>query len=115
MIFAHCTIVPSMTDSYIIRSHYESQSGVAIEGTMKPEKMTLVKCGGKHMERCFISEAELLETTDNPNMCRTQLQLRLKEPLDYFLENSIGNHHVIVKGDCKSRLESMFRMLGAKA
>ena len=115
MIFAHCTIAPSITDSYIIRSHYESQSGVAIEGTMKPEKMTIVKCGGKHMERCFISEAELLETTDNPNMCRTQFQLRLKEPLDYFLENSIGNHHVIVKGDCKSRLESMFRMLGVKA
>jgi L-fucose isomerase-like protein len=114
MIFAHCTIAPCMTDKYTIRSHYESLSGVAVEGTMHPEEMTVVKCGGTLMERYFISEAELLENTENPNMCRTQLHLRLKEPLDYFLERSIGNHHVIVNGDCTNRLESLFRMLGAK-
>ena len=66
------------------------------------------------MERYFISEAELLENTENPNMCRTQLHLLLKEPLDYFLERSIGNLHVIVNGNCTNRLESLFRMLGAK-
>jgi L-fucose isomerase-like protein len=114
MIFAHCTIAPCMTDKYTIRSHYESLSGVAVEGTMHPEKMTVVKCGGTLMERYFISKAELLENTENPNMCRTQLHLRLKEPLDYFLERSIGNHHVIVNSNCTNRLESLFRMLGAK-
>ena len=114
MIFAHCTIAPCMTDKYTIRSHYESLSGVAVEGTMHPEEMTVVKCGGTLMERYFISKAELLENTENPNMCRTQLHLLLKEPLDYFLERSIGNHHVIVNGNCTNRLESLFRMLGAK-
>jgi L-fucose isomerase-like protein len=114
MIFAHCTIAPCMTDKYTIRSHYESLSGVAVEGTMHPEKMTVVKCGGTLMERYFISEAELMENTENPNMCRTQLHLQLKEPLDYFLERSIGNHHVIVNSNCTNRLESLFRMLGAK-
>jgi L-fucose isomerase-like protein len=114
MIFAHCTIAPCMTDRYIIRSHYESQSGVAIEGTMNPEPLTVVKCGGLHMDHFFISQAELVENTDNPNMCRTQLHLKLHEPLDYFLERSIGNHHVIVKGDCVRRLESVLKMLGAE-
>lgn len=114
MIFSHCTIAPCMTDRYIIRSHYESQSGVAIEGTMNPEPLTVVKCGGFHMDRFFISQAELVENTDNPNMCRTQLHLKLHEPLDYFLERSIGNHHVIVKGDCVRRLESVLKMLGAE-
>lgn len=113
MIFAHCTIAPCMTDEYIIRTHYESQSGVAIEGLVKPTTVTVVKCGGRHMERFFISEAELLESTSNPNMCRTQLHLRLKEPLDYFLEHSIGNHHVIVNGDCRNCIESILSMLGA--
>ena len=114
IVLAHCTIAPAMTDRYIVRDHYESLSGVAVEGIFDPMDMTVVKCGGKDMERYFISKARLLECTTNPNMCRTQLHLRLDEPLDYFLERSIGNHHVIVRGDYKTRLESIFRMLGSK-
>ena len=110
---AHCTIAPAMTDRYIVRDHYESLSGVAVEGIFDPMDMTVVKCGGRKMERYFISRAQLLECTSNPNMCRTQLHLRLDEPLDYFLERSIGNHHVIVRGDHRQRLESVLRMLGA--
>ncbi len=113
MVFAHCTIAPAMTDRYIVRDHYESLSGVAVEGIFDPMDMTVVKCGGKGMERCFISKAQLLECTTNPNMCRTQLHLRLDQPLDYFLERSIGNHHVIVRGDHSDRLTAILRMLGA--
>ena len=111
MVFAHCTIAPSMTDSYIVRDHYESLSGVAVEGIFQPMDMTVVKCGGRTMERYFISRARLLECTTNPNMCRTQLHLRLDEPLDYFLERSIGNHHVIVRGDHVEKLETVFQQL----
>ena len=114
MVFAHCTIAPAMADSYIVRNHYESLSGVAVEGVFEPMDMTVVKCGGACMERYFISKARLIECTTNPNMCRTQLHLRLDEPLDYFLERSIGNHHVIVRGDHATRLETVLRMLGAK-
>ena len=113
MVFAHCTIAPAMADRYIVRNHYESLSGVAVEGIFEPMDMTVVKCGGKGMERCFISKAQLLECTSNPNMCRTQLHLRLDQPLDYFLERSIGNHHVIVRGDHADRLTAILRMLGA--
>ena len=113
MVFAHCTIAPAMTDRYIVRNHYESLSGVAVEGIFEPMDMTVVKCGGAGMERYFISRARLLECTTNPNMCRTQLHLRLDEPLDYFLERSIGNHHVIVRGDHAVRLTAALRMLGA--
>ena len=111
MVFAHCTIAPAMTDRYIVRDHYESLSGVAVEGIFEPMDMTVIKCGGWGMERFFISKAQLLECTTNPNMCRTQLHLRLDEPLDYFLERSIGNHHVIVRGDYVDRLLAVFRQL----
>ena len=115
MVFAHCTIAPAMTDRYIVRDHYESLSGVAVEGIFDPMDVTVVKCGGRGMERYFISRAHLLQCTSNPNMCRTQLHLRLDEPLDYFLERSIGNHHVIVRGNHTQRLETVLRMLGASA
>ena len=113
MVFAHCTIAPAMTDRYIVRDHYESLSGVAVEGIFNPMDMTVIKCGGRGMERYFISKAQLLECTTNPNMCRTQLHLRLDQPLDYFLERSIGNHHVIIRGDHADRLTAILRMLGA--
>ena len=115
MVFAHCTIAPAMTDRYIVRDHYESLSGVAVEGVFDPMDMTVVKCGGKGMERLFISRARLLECTTNPNMCRTQLHLRLDEPLDYFLERSIGNHHVIVRGNHVEKLSTVFQQLAASS
>ena len=115
MVFAHCTIAPAMTDRYIVRDHYESLSGVAVEGIFDPMDMTVVKCGGSGMEHYFLSKARLLQCTTNPNMCRTQLHLRLDQPLDYFLERSIGNHHVIVRGNHEQRLETVLRMLGANA
>ena len=114
MVFAHCTIAPAMTDRYIVRDHYESLSGVAVEGIFDPMEMTIIKCGGAAMERYFISKAQLLECTTNPNMCRTQLHLRLDESLDYFLERSIGNHHVIVRGNHVEKLTTILRMLGAQ-
>ena len=115
MVFAHCTIAPAMTDRYIVRDHYESLSGVAVEGIFDPMDVTVVKCGGAGMERYFTSRAQLLECTTNPNMCRTQLHLRLEEPLDYFLERSIGNHHVIVRGDHVQKLTTVFQQLKAKS
>jgi len=115
MVFAHCTIAPAMTDRYIIRDHYESLSGVAIEGIFDQMDVTVVKCGGKDMERYFISKAQLLQCTSNPNMCRTQLHLRLEQPLDYFLERSIGNHHVIIPGDHATRIEAALRLLGSSS
>lgn len=113
MVFAHCTIAPAMTDRYIVRDHYESLSGVAVEGIFDPMDVTVVKCGGTSMGHYFISKARLLECTSNPNMCRTQLRLRLEQPLDYFLERSIGNHHVIVRGDHATRISAALRLLGS--
>lgn len=113
MVFAHCTIAPAMTDRYIVRDHYESLSGVAVEGIFDPMDVTVVKCGGTSMEHYFISKARLLECTSNPNMCRTQLRLRLEQSLDYFLERSIGNHHVIVRGDHATRISAALRLLGS--
>jgi len=114
MIFAHCTIAPSMTDRYVIRNHYESLSGVAIEGIVGPSDLTIVKAGGRKMERYFMSRARLTECTDNPIMCRTQMRVTMEQPLDYFLTQSIGNHHVIVRGDFTRPLSSLFSLLDCK-
>jgi len=115
MVFAHCTITRSMTDRFFYRSHYESGIGAAIQGIIDPTEVTVVKCGGRKMENFFVSEALVLDCPDDPAMCRTQLKLRLDEPLDYFLNRSIGNHHVIVRGDHCAKLSKVFKFLGSNS
>ncbi len=96
---AHCTIGLHQCASYIVRDHFESHSGVAIQGHLPSGKYTLVKCGGPALDRFFVSSAVLLENTLSESVCRTQVRLRLQESCEYFLTNPIANHHVLVRGD----------------
>jgi len=116
LVLAHCTIAPNFVDRYVVRDHYESRSGVGIQGEISAgSPVTIVKCGGRNMERCFVSPGTVNECTDNPNMCRTQFVVTIgnSATLEYFMERSIGNHHVIVRGDHAEGLSTMFKMLGA--
>jgi len=107
MVLAHCMIDPSLTSSYVIRSHYETQSGIAIQGLLPLGRVTVAKIGGKNLDESFISGAQLEENPEYSNFCRTQIRLTLDKPVSYFLENPIGNHHIILLGDHSRILQEM--------
>ncbi len=96
---AHCTVGLRQCASYIVRDHFETHSGVAIQGHLPSGPYTLLKCGGAGLDRYFVSSARLLENTLSENVCRTQVRLRLDESCRYFLADPIANHHVLVCGD----------------
>lgn len=98
IILAHCTIGLKMVDSYIIRSHFESQSGVAIQGKLPIGKVRIIKIGGSGLERKVELTGKIVENQDDERKCRTQILIQLDADSDvrYFLNNSIGNHHIIV-------------------
>ncbi|MCK9218138.1 MAG: fucose isomerase [Firmicutes bacterium] len=98
-IFAHCTIASSMTDEYLIRSHFESQISVGVQGKLNKGDITIFKCGGSDLSEYFVSKGEILENLDNSGRCRTQLKIKPAENVEYFLNNPIANHHIIIKGD----------------
>lgn len=108
MVLSHCMIDPSLTQKYVIRSHYETLSGIALQGILPTGAITIFKIGGKQLERNFISKGELIENTDYPNFCRTQAHFKLEESVSYFLEEPIGNHHVILWGDQSEKLKALF-------
>ena len=56
-------------------------------------------------------EGELLENLNEYNLCRTQIRLKLDESVLYFLRRSIGNHHLIVKGDHRELIDEFFKWL----
>ena len=94
---AHCTIPLTMCDETIVRSHFESGLGVAIQGLLPLTDYTLFKWGGPKLDRYFVTEARAVETPYSNHFCRTQITLDVNlKP--YLLQHSIGNHHVIIRG-----------------
>ena len=94
---AHCTIPLTMCDETVVRSHFESGIGVAIQGLLPLTDYTLFKWGGPKLDRYFVVEAKAIETPYSNHFCRTQITLNVNlKP--YLLQHSIGNHHVIIRG-----------------
>ena len=110
IIFAHCTLPISMPEDFEIMTHFESQIGVAFRGRIKEGPVTVFKCDGL-MEEYFVSDGELVQNLTEHNLCRTQIRLKLEESVGYFLTESIGNHHLIVRGHHTAIIEELFKWL----
>ena len=110
ILFAHCTIPFDMVQRYELDTHFESGIGVGIRGFVPEGPVTICKVAGD-LSRCFITEGELIRNQTQPDLCRTQLVVRLADPLQttYFLTNPIGNHHVIVPGRHAEVLKALMR------
>lgn len=109
MLFAHCTIPFNMVERYELDTHFESGIGVGIRGYMKEGPVTIFKVSG-NLSRHFIAEGELIRNQSEPDLCRTQQVIKLSDPsmASYFLNDPIGNHHIILSGHHKELLEEMF-------
>lgn len=98
MLFAHCTIPLSMTDSHSLTTHFESGIGVAIHGELPLGDYTLMKVSGD-LRRVFAEDIQLVGNQYEQNLCRTQVWLQATpEAAEQLLSNPIANHHVIVPG-----------------
>lgn len=107
---AHCTLPLNMAGENILRSHFESGIGVALQGVLPLGPVTVVKWWGAGMDEYFLTAGQLLENLDNPSMCRTQIRLKLEKPVDYFLTRPLGNHHVVLLGDHTHILKEFFTL-----
>ena len=115
VLFAHCTIGLKQTQQYIIRSHFESGTGVAIQGKLREHQpVTVVKIGGERLDRIAFAKAILTENQNDPRKCRTQIMLRTtnSDLSEYLLSNSIGNHHIILQGNYVASLDCLCRTMG---
>jgi len=110
---AHCTIPLSMCDETIVRSHFESGIGVAIQGLLPMEDYTLLKWGGPKLDRYFVAEGRAIETPYSEHFCRTQITLDVNlKP--YLLQHSIGNHHIIIRGRHADEIRQFMQANGAQ-
>ncbi|MBR5175941.1 MAG: hypothetical protein IKW89_08450 [Bacteroidales bacterium] len=109
MVFSHCTVPLDMVSSYGLDTHFESGIGVGIRGYIPEGPVTVFKVSGD-LSRHFVCEGDLLRCEAKPDLCRTQVVLRLpSEAIEYFLTEPIGNHHIILPGHVAAVLEALLK------
>jgi L-fucose isomerase-like protein len=103
---AHCTIAFNLIDEYTIRSHFESGKGIGIQGKLPLIPVTIVRIGGKQLDKLWILEGTITETPDSENLCRTQVVVKVndKSKLEELLSDPLGNHLVLIRGHHKNNL-----------
>ncbi len=109
---AHCTTPLNMVQTYKLRSHFESGLGVGIQGEFSKGKVTLLRLGGKGLEKIWISNGEILESGNEENLCRTQVNVKLHgsaKPED-LLTNPLGNHLLLMRGSYTKELHNWWEL-----
>lgn len=114
IILSHCTIGIQQTEQYIIRNHFETGVGIAIQGILPMGEVTIVKCGGESLDEYYISSGTLTENPNYINMCRTQARIKMDTSSEYFLKNPLGNHHVLIRGNYVDVLHEFFQANSCK-
>lgn len=109
IILAHCTVGISQTEKFVIRNHFETESGIGIQGILPTGDVTVVKCGSESLDEYYLSTGTLTENTNYINMCRTQVRIKLNSPADYFLKSPLGNHHIMLHGNYEKILDEFLQ------
>lgn len=106
IVLAHCTIAPSMVEDLQLSTHFESGIGVGVHGRLRSGDVTVLRLGGTDLDRCWIADGRVVDTGDDPDLCRTQAVVELVDrDAGELLQDPLGNHLVLVEGAHRSRLE----------
>ena len=106
MVFAHCTLPMNMPRGYRLTTHFESGIGVALAADFDAGPVTVFKCD--ETGRFQVQDGELVESLHLPDLCRTQLRIRLPEGVGGFLTHPIANHQMICKGHWAELIRAFF-------
>ncbi len=111
LLLAHCTVAPSMVESFALDTHFESGMGVGISGQFAAQPVTLIRLGGADLDEYWIAEGDITATGDAADLCRTQVTVKLSSgSVADLLSHPLGNHLVLVAGHHESRLRSWWQL-----
>ncbi|MCW8802773.1 MAG: hypothetical protein OQK57_00090, partial [Ignavibacteriaceae bacterium] len=107
---AHCTVPRSIVKEYTLRSHFESGIGVGIQGTIAQGPVTLVRIGGKNLDKLWLAEGEIMQSGNSEDLCRTQVEVKLiSDTVKNLLQSPLGNHLILVKGHHTEELQEWWQ------
>ncbi len=114
VVLAHCTVGLQQTEQYILRNHFETESGIGVQGLLPTGDVTLLKIGGESLDEYYLSTGTLTENTNYINLCRTQVKVRLDSSVDYFFRRPLGNHHVLLSGNHATLIDGFLQGNGCR-
>lgn len=111
IIFAHCTLPFNMTKSYILTTHFESTLGVAIQGIVPEQEVTIFRLD-QSLNKAFVRVGKIDANLNSSHRCRTQIKVHFLENISDLLTNPLGNHHLIILGNHQKDLVNIMQKLG---
>ena len=108
---SHCTVPLDMIDVGRSRltTYFETGRTVAIRGKLREgEEVTILRLGGPKLDTMLVTTGFIVNgDVGDPNLCRTQVEVRINgNPLE-LVEKSIGNHMVLVYGNILDELKTL--------
>ncbi|MBM1154521.1 hypothetical protein DRN94_001430 [archaeon] len=97
LLFAHCTIAPSLTADLHYTPHFESGFPLAVRGYVKPGPVTILYAPADLSYITTFYGEILSEQPLRNDACRTQAWVRPSVTVDRILR-TVGNHHILVLG-----------------
>lgn len=110
IVFAHCTLPLGMTKGFRLDTHFESGIGVAIKGKLRKERITVFRMSAD-LKSYFVSNGEIIDNLNEPNLCRTQIEVHLDKDVSTLLKTPCGNHHIIMYGEWANAIDELMREL----
>ena len=110
-VFAHCTIPTGITEEYEITNHFETGMSVGVRGKLPLTDVTIVKVFGEDLSDYWVAGGTIIDNLVNDKGCRTQIRVAMDEPVDYFLEESLANHHIVVLGNYVQEFSEFFEFV----
>jgi L-fucose isomerase-like protein len=108
LVLAHCTVPSKMIadhSSSSLTTHMESGISVANHGPLQLGEVTIFRIGG-NFDKIVAAHGEIVETDmRDPSLCRTQANIKLNCLVTDWIENTLGNHQVLVYGDISNELK----------
>lgn len=101
---AHCTIPLKLCKSYTFDTHFESGIGVGIHGEVKDRQDVCILKFDSSLSRFALYSGRIVENMYKNNLCRTQIKVRLREPVNDILSSPCGNHLIVFHYDDKDKI-----------
>lgn len=117
ILFSHCTIAPRLNSSFKLTTHFETDCSFAVQGRMLSGRYTAFRMNDA-LTRYIVFEGRKVPKDQLLKACRTQLWIELDESQDTarnYMQQPLGNHHILIPGDHAEQLNAFFHLVGMKA
>ncbi len=112
VLLAHCTAPLDSLSGFSINTHFETDRSAAVQGKVFGNEVTVFRLG-MGLDKAFIASGNIVSRPQHTFACRTQVEVSLPtDDIEKLRHAPLGNHHLIIPGDCTQLLRMACRYKG---